>query len=164
MNEEMAEMELSESFTTSYGTQVRVMYNLRLLVSRLDDVFQGSFGMGQLPSEILPAQEAAYRAQTASSLYQCDLSGVIILLKAKDFAKYAQGKSANRGSVCRVRLMTWYLFSTLLTVDYFSPKVFIEKCKKSTEFHFSSIESQIKQIETDLPKDETGAPMLQEGK
>ncbi|KAJ3279603.1 hypothetical protein HDU76_009447, partial [Blyttiomyces sp. JEL0837] len=85
---EIDENDLSESFTTYFGTQVRVMYNLRLSVSQLGNV------LFQPPADL--AQELAFRAQTASTLYSNNLSGVLLLLRPKDFAKYSAGKSANR--------------------------------------------------------------------
>ncbi|RKO91274.1 hypothetical protein BDK51DRAFT_27427, partial [Blyttiomyces helicus] len=108
--------ELSEAFTIYFGTQVRTMYNLRLQVSDLQSVFNP-------PTDA--AQEMAYRAQTASSIYSQSLSGVVVLLTPKDFAKYSRNRSCNH--------------------------VFIRRCKRSTEFHFDSVETQLKRIEAELP-------------
>ncbi|KAI8852660.1 hypothetical protein BC829DRAFT_384198 [Chytridium lagenaria] len=84
-----------------------------------------------------PSQELAYRAQTAASLYSHDLSAAILLIEAKDFKKYSSGKSAN--------------------------KAFIQKCKRSTEFHFDDVETQLSRIEDLISTDEAGEPILQEG-
>ncbi|KAJ3058144.1 hypothetical protein HK102_010661, partial [Quaeritorhiza haematococci] len=128
------------------------MYNLRLTVSKIEDCFAragaggggfgpggGGFGFGGGGSGGAPdpAQDLAYRAQTASSLYSQDLSGVVVMLTPKDFGKYASGRSANRA--------------------------LIERCNQSTEFHFDDIETQLKQIEADLPKAPNGEPILKEG-
>ncbi|KAJ3299844.1 hypothetical protein HK104_006581 [Borealophlyctis nickersoniae] len=122
------EPELSESFTIYFGTQVRTMYNLRLQVSSFDDVFRP-------PAD--PAQELAVRAQTANSLYSHSLSGVIVLLSPKDFAKYGGRRTVNR--------------------------VFVHRCSRSTEFHFDDFETQLEQVEAELPKNEAGETVLQEG-
>lgn len=70
------------------------MYNLRLTVTKFENEYLLS---NRSADEIGQEQDMAYRAQTASSLYMHDLSGVIVLLTAKDLVKYAQGKSANKG-------------------------------------------------------------------
>ncbi|KAJ3382944.1 hypothetical protein HDU92_004488 [Lobulomyces angularis] len=83
---------LSESFTIYLGTQVRTMYNLRLIASKsYSDIFTL-----KLQS---PEQELALRAQTANSLYMHDLSGVIVFLTKEDFKMYAKGFSANKGNM-----------------------------------------------------------------
>ncbi|CAG8467598.1 7378_t:CDS:10 [Ambispora leptoticha] len=85
-----------------------------------------------------PARDMAYRAQTAANLYSQDLTAVVLLLTPQDWPKYKLGKSAN--------------------------KAFFERCKKSTEFHFDDVETQLKAIEEDYPS--TGnldAPSIREG-
>jgi hypothetical protein len=106
--------ELSETFTTYFGTQVRTMYNLRLsVVSNITDTsICGTTGQyddsttasndydqhyEQLQYQANQAQELAMRAQMASSLYSESLTGVILLLTPRDLRKYVRGGSVNRG-------------------------------------------------------------------
>ncbi|KAJ3188789.1 hypothetical protein HDU85_004503 [Gaertneriomyces sp. JEL0708] len=84
--ESIEEPELSESFTTYFGTQVKTMYNMQLRVSNMDATFD-------FPRD--SAQALAYRAQTASSLYSQSLSGAIILVSRKDLVNYGNQKTAN---------------------------------------------------------------------
>ncbi|KAG9300615.1 hypothetical protein G9A89_005215 [Geosiphon pyriformis] len=72
-----------------------------------------------------PARDMAYRAQTAANLYSQNLTAVVLLLTPKDWPNYKLGKTAN--------------------------KAFFERCKKSTEFHFDDVETQLKAIEEDYP-------------
>ncbi|KAJ1550096.1 hypothetical protein HK096_008769 [Nowakowskiella sp. JEL0078] len=141
----LEDAEYSESFTILLGTQVQTMYNLRLVVLThgMEDVFR-SFAPAPIqpkrtntPMVVDAAQEIAYRAQTASALYTNDLCGAVVLLTPGDFAKYGREKTANR--------------------------VLFERCKKSTEFHFEDLETQIKKIKSRVPKDENGNPIVYEG-
>ncbi|KAJ3216156.1 hypothetical protein HDU67_009883 [Dinochytrium kinnereticum] len=59
------------------------------------------------------------------------------MLEARDFKKYSLGKSANRA--------------------------FMQKCKRSTEFHFEDIETQLSRIEDQFEKNEDGEPIVEEG-
>ncbi|CAG8436569.1 6217_t:CDS:10 [Ambispora gerdemannii] len=85
-----------------------------------------------------PARDMAYRAQTAANLYSQNLTAVVLLLTPKDWPKYKLGKSAN--------------------------KAFFERCKKSTEFHFDDVETQLKTIEEDYPStNNLDVPPIREG-
>ncbi|KAI9011231.1 hypothetical protein BC832DRAFT_590474 [Gaertneriomyces semiglobifer] len=126
--ESIEEPELSESFTTYFGTQVKTMYNMQLRVSNMDATFD-------FPRD--SAQALAYRAQTASSLYSQSLSGAIILVSRKDLLNYGNQKTANAA-----------LF---------------ERCRRSTEFHFESIATQIGHIKLELSANATGKLDLEEG-
>lgn len=71
--------ELSETFTIFYGTQVRQMWNIRLIASKFEDVL--------LPS-LDSTQELAMRTQTLSNLYGHDLSAAILLTTRNQFQNY----------------------------------------------------------------------------
>ncbi|KAJ3041046.1 hypothetical protein HDV00_009946 [Rhizophlyctis rosea] len=98
------EPELSESFTIYFGTQVKTMYNMRLQVSVLEDVFRP-------PPDA--AQDLATRAQSANALYSQSLAGVILLVHAKDFAKYGGGRTPNAGMSKKINLKLRKVFTTL---------------------------------------------------
>ncbi|KAJ3067422.1 hypothetical protein HDU98_009361 [Podochytrium sp. JEL0797] len=95
--------ELSESFTTYFGTQVRTMYNLRVSVagSMCDVVF---------PPGVPAVEEQAGRAQTAAGIYGNNLSACILLLRKRDLEGYGLGKSANREFIKRCRQATEFHF------------------------------------------------------
>ncbi|KAJ3056747.1 hypothetical protein HK097_004608 [Rhizophlyctis rosea] len=122
------EPELSESFTLYFGTQVRTMYNMRLQVSVLEDVFRP-------PGDA--AQDLAVRAQSANALYSQSLSGVILLVSTRDFGKYGGARTPN--------------------------SVFVNRCKRSTEFHFDDFETQLQRIGSEFPKNESGEVILRDG-
>ncbi|KAI9315783.1 hypothetical protein DFJ73DRAFT_930701 [Zopfochytrium polystomum] len=99
--------DLSETFTTYFGTQVRTMYNLRLSVC--------SFGE-QLFRVDDPALETAIRAQTAASLYSESLCGVILVIRAKEVMKgYASGKGGSKGLIQQCKRTTEFHFDDFET-------------------------------------------------
>ncbi|KAG0271837.1 hypothetical protein BGZ95_000304, partial [Linnemannia exigua] len=118
---------LAESFTVVLGSShSKVTHNLRLVVSDPAEVFPSN----RIKSE----RDAAIQAQTASSLYGKNLTGLVQLVNIRDWAKYKGGQ------VCH--------------------QEFFKACQTSTELHFDSIEKQLEALEDDIPLD---GSTLQEG-
>ncbi|KAK3845411.1 MAG: hypothetical protein J3R72DRAFT_29358 [Linnemannia gamsii] len=118
---------LAESFTVVLGSShSKVTHNLRLVVSDPAEVFPSN----RVKSE----RDAAIQAQTASSLYGKNLTGLVQLVNIRDWAKYKGGQ------VCH--------------------QEFFKACQTSTELHFDSIEKQLEALEDDIPLD---GSTLQEG-
>ncbi|KAI9474059.1 MAG: hypothetical protein EXX96DRAFT_541704 [Benjaminiella poitrasii] len=121
--------QLVESFTIMMGTtQIKSSHNLRLLVTDVaTDIFH--------PQDYDPAREMAYRAETATKLYTSHLSAIIVLVEISelmsrrqsppDWRNYQTGKSHNN-------------------------RALFERCQQSTDFHFPTIEQQLRQIEEDF--------------
>ncbi|KAI8929948.1 hypothetical protein BC831DRAFT_441671 [Entophlyctis helioformis] len=122
------QVDLSESFTIYFGSQVRVMYSVMLQTRDSSEAF--------VPLAEA-AQAMAVRAQMCSALYSQSVSGIVVLLRRKDFAQYGQGTTANRE--------------------------LIQRCKMTTEFHFDSIEKQLNAVADELASDENGSRSLVEG-
>ncbi|KAJ3098492.1 hypothetical protein HK100_005092, partial [Physocladia obscura] len=96
--------EMSESFTTYFGTQVRTMYSLRFsIVPQLSDAI---FAHDR-------EHEQALRAQTSIGLYSNDLSGCILLVRASELHGYGLGKSANREFIKRCKQVTEFHFDDI---------------------------------------------------
>ncbi|KAF9087830.1 hypothetical protein BGX23_007840 [Mortierella sp. AD031] len=111
---------LAESFTVVLGSShSKVTHNLRLVVSDPAEVFPSN----RVKSE----RDAAIQAQTASSLYGKNLTGLVQLVNIRDWAKYKGGQ------VCH--------------------QEFFKACQISTELHFDSIEKQLEALEDDIPLD-----------
>ncbi|KAI8599485.1 hypothetical protein EDD21DRAFT_159155 [Dissophora ornata] len=111
---------LDESFTVVLGSShSKVTHNLRLMVSDPDEIF---------PSHrVKTERDAAIHAQTASSLYGQNLTGLVQLVNVRDWAKYKGGQ------VCH--------------------QEFFKACQTSTELHFDSIEKQLEAFEDEFPLD-----------
>ncbi|KAF9195245.1 hypothetical protein BGZ50_004883 [Haplosporangium sp. Z 11] len=109
---------LAESFTVGLGnSHSKVTHNLRLVVSDPAEVF---------PSHrVKTERDAAIQAQTASSLYGQNLTGLVQLVNIREWAKYKGGQ------VCH--------------------QEFFKACQTSTELHFDSIEKQLEALEEDFP-------------
>ncbi|ORX65392.1 hypothetical protein BCR32DRAFT_297742 [Anaeromyces robustus] len=109
--------ELSESFTIYHGTQVRMMYNIRVSVQNFDNIFK-------IPKN--NEQQLAYFAQTASSLYSDNINGIIVLLTPSDWPKYAMGESANKTLINQCKRTTEFHFDDiekqLSTIEKTLPK------------------------------------------
>jgi len=109
--------ELSESFTMYYGTQVRMMYNIRIMVQNFENLFK-------IPKN--NEQQLAYFAQTASSLYSDNINGIIVLLTPSDWPKYAMGESANKTPIQQCKRTTEFHFDDiekqLITIEKTLPK------------------------------------------
>ncbi|KAI8813329.1 hypothetical protein BJ742DRAFT_479704 [Cladochytrium replicatum] len=145
----LEDAELSETFMMQFGTQVRTMYNLRMAVlnNGMGDVFRPIIVKAKRDGQEHDGEDAevadmmartiAYRAQTASALYSKDLTGAVVLLSSKDFARYGSSRSVNNE--------------------------LIGNCVRSTELHFTDIRKQFEQVRNKLPKDEHGEPILNEG-
>ncbi|KAF9418172.1 hypothetical protein BGZ94_009774 [Podila epigama] len=111
---------LTESFTVVLGSShSKVTHNLRLMVSDPAEVFPSN--------RIKSDRDAAIHAQTASSLYGQNLTGLVQLVSIHDWAKYKTGQ------VCH--------------------QAFFQSCQTSTELHFESIEKQLEALEHDIPLD-----------
>ncbi|KAI1312243.1 hypothetical protein EDD11_003043 [Mortierella claussenii] len=111
---------LDESFTVVLGSShSRVTHNLRLMVSDPAEVFSSS--------RVKTERDIAIHAQTASSLYGQNLTGLVQLVHIKDWAKYKFGR------VCH--------------------QEFFQACQNSTELHFDGIERQLEAFETEFPLD-----------
>ncbi|KAI9231761.1 MAG: hypothetical protein BYD32DRAFT_466849 [Podila humilis] len=111
---------LTESFTVVLGSShSKVTHNLRLMVSDPAEIFPSN----RVKSE----RDAAIQAQTASSLYGQNLTGLVQLVNIQDWAKYKAGQ------VCH--------------------QEFFQSCQTSTELHFDSIEKQLEALEEDIPLD-----------
>lgn len=82
----------SESFTVHFGSQIRLMYHMMLHTQSTVDLFTPASDS---------VQEMALRAQKNTALYSQSLSGVIVLLRSKDFTGYADGLTANTGDKSR---------------------------------------------------------------
>ncbi|KAG0314685.1 hypothetical protein BGZ99_007927, partial [Dissophora globulifera] len=118
---------LDESFTVVLGSShSRVTHNLRLMVSDPSEVFPSN--------RVRTERDAAIHAQTASSLYGQNLTGLVQLVNVRDWAKYKGGQ------VCH--------------------QEFFKACQTSTELHFDSIEKQLEALEDEFPLD---GSTLQEG-
>ncbi|KAG0234502.1 hypothetical protein BGW42_006583 [Actinomortierella wolfii] len=112
---------LAESFTVVLGTtHSKVTHNLRLVVTDPSEIFSAG---GRLRSD----RDAAIHAQTSSSLYGRNLTGLVQLVNIKDWAKYKRGKTVHQE--------------------------FFKACYASTELHFDPVERQLEQMEEDLPLD-----------
>ncbi|KAF9359535.1 hypothetical protein BGX26_012083 [Mortierella sp. AD094] len=111
---------LDESFTVVLGSShSKVTHNFRLMASDPAEVF---------PSHrVKTERDAAIHAQTASSLYGQNLTGLVQLVNIRDWAKYKGGR------VCH--------------------QEFFKACQTSTELHFDSIEKQLEALETEFPLD-----------
>jgi len=111
------ETELSESFTIYHGTQVRMMYNIRVSVQNFENIFK-------MPKN--NEQQLAYFAQTASSLYSDNINGIIVLLTPSDWPKYAMGESANKTLINQCKKTTEFHFDDiekqLSTIERTLPK------------------------------------------
>ncbi|KAF9965422.1 hypothetical protein BGZ70_004886 [Mortierella alpina] len=111
---------LAESFTVVLGSShSKVTHNLRLMVSDPAEVFPSNRNKSE--------RDAAIQAQTASSLYGQNLTGLVQLVNIRDWAEYKGGQ------VCH--------------------QEFFKACQTSTELHFDSIEKQLEAIEDDIPLD-----------
>ncbi|KAF9309047.1 hypothetical protein BG003_010279 [Podila horticola] len=111
---------LTESFTVVLGSShSKVTHNLRLMVSDPAEIFPSN----RVKSE----RDAAIQAQTASSLYGQNLTGLVQLVNIQDWEKYKAGQ------VCH--------------------QEFFQSCQTSTELHFDSIEKQLEVLEEDIPLD-----------
>jgi len=112
-----ADDELSETFTIYHGTQVRIMYNIRIMVQNFENIFE-------IPKN--NEQQMAYFAQTASSLYSDNINGVIVLLTPSDWPKYAMGESANKTLIQQCKRTTEFHFDDiekqLCTIEKTLPK------------------------------------------
>ncbi|KAF9576433.1 hypothetical protein EC968_008728 [Mortierella alpina] len=97
----------------------KVTHNLRLMVSDPAEVFPSNRNKSE--------RDAAIQAQTASSLYGQNLTGLVQLVNIRDWAEYKGGQ------VCH--------------------QEFFKACQTSTELHFDSIEKQLEAIEDDIPLD-----------
>ncbi|KAF9341302.1 hypothetical protein BGZ91_009722 [Linnemannia elongata] len=118
---------LAESFTVVLGSShSKVTHNLRLVVSDPSEVFPSNRNKSE--------RDAAIQAQTASSLYGKNLTGLVQLVSIRDWAKYKGGQ------VCHQELF--------------------KACQTSTELHFDSIEKQLEALEDEIPLD---GSTLQEG-
>ncbi|KAF9542604.1 hypothetical protein EC957_001811 [Mortierella hygrophila] len=118
---------LAESFTVVLGSShSKVTHNLRLVVSDPAEVFPSNRNKSE--------RDAAIQAQTASSLYGKNLTGLVQLVNIRDWAKYKGGQ------VCHQELF--------------------KACQTSTELHFDSIEKQLEALEDEIPLD---GSTLQEG-
>ncbi|KAF9299068.1 hypothetical protein BGZ88_001693 [Linnemannia elongata] len=118
---------LAESFTVVLGSShSKVTHNLRLVVSDPSEVFPSNRNKSE--------RDAAIQAQTASSLYGKNLTGLVQLVNIRDWAKYKGGQ------VCHQELF--------------------KACQTSTELHFDSIEKQLEALEDEIPLD---GSTLQEG-
>ncbi|GJJ72322.1 hypothetical protein EMPS_04679 [Entomortierella parvispora] len=118
---------LAESFTVSLGSShSKVTHNLRLTVSDPALVFP--------THRVKSEQDDAIHAQTASSLYGQNLTGLVQLVNIQDWAKYKSGL------VCH--------------------QEFFEACQTSTELHFDTIEKQLEALEDEMPLD---CSTIQEG-
>ncbi|KAG0291645.1 hypothetical protein BGZ96_004997 [Linnemannia gamsii] len=118
---------LAESFTVVLGSShSKVTHNLRLVVSDPAEVFPSNRNKSE--------RDAAIQAQTASSLYGKNLTGLVQLVNIRDWAKYKGGQ------VCHQELF--------------------KACQTSTELHFDSIEKQLEALEEDIP---LNGSTLQEG-
>ncbi|KAF9402491.1 hypothetical protein BGX21_009934 [Mortierella sp. AD011] len=111
---------LDESFTVVLGSShSKVTHNLRLMASDPAEVF---------PSHrVKTERDAAIHAQTASSLYGQNLTGLVQLVNIRDWAKYKSGRACHQE--------------------------FFKACQTSTELHFDSIEKQLEALETQFPLD-----------
>ncbi|KAG9327109.1 hypothetical protein KVV02_008739 [Mortierella alpina] len=111
---------LAESFTVVLGSShSKVTHNLRLMVSDPAEVFPSNRNKSE--------RDAAIQAQTASSLYGQNLTGLVQLVNIRDWAEYKGGQ------VCH--------------------QEFFKACQTSTELHFDSIEKQLEAIEDEIPLD-----------
>lgn len=81
---------LAESFTVSLGSShSKVTHNLRLIVSDPAIVFP--------THRVKSEQDDAIHAQTASSLYGQNLTGLVQLVNIQDWAKYKSGLVCHQG-------------------------------------------------------------------
>lgn len=111
---------LDESFTVVLGSShSKVTHNLRLMVSDPAEVFPSN--------RIKTARDTAIHAQTATSLYGQNLTGLVLMVNIRDWAKYKSGQ------VCH--------------------QDFFRACQTSTELHFDSIEKQLEAFEEEFPLD-----------
>ncbi|KAG0207610.1 hypothetical protein BGX28_001201 [Mortierella sp. GBA30] len=111
---------LAESFTVVLGSShSKVTHNLRLMVSDPAEVFPSNRNKSE--------RDAAIQAQTASSLYGQNLTGLVQLVNIRDWAKYKGGQVCHRE--------------------------FFKACQTSTELHFDSIEKQLEALEDEFPLD-----------
>ncbi|KAF9917156.1 hypothetical protein BX616_001797 [Lobosporangium transversale] len=118
---------LDESFTVVLGSShSKVTHNLRLMVSDPAEVFPSHRNKSE--------QDAAIHAQTASSLYGQNLTGLVLLVNINDWAKYKFGRTCHQE--------------------------FFKACQTSTELHFDSIERQLETLEAEFPLD---GSTIQEG-
>lgn len=144
--------DLSDTFTIHLGTQVRSMYNLRLQVSDMNHLFYRAMDA---------AQELATRIETSSKLYSNRLSATIVLLKKEDFADYVIfEKRRDIGTSFEVETI---LVTQYCTNDVMACIALLKRCRVATEFHFDSFEEQIAEITKQLPKDDEGRVLLNEG-
>jgi len=82
---------LAESFTVSLGSShSKVTHNLRLIVSDPALVFP--------THRVKSEQDDAIHAQTASSLYGQNLTGLVQLVNIQDWAKYKSGLVCHQGN------------------------------------------------------------------
>ncbi|CAG8662841.1 640_t:CDS:10 [Dentiscutata erythropus] len=98
--------QLSESFTSSLGNQVKSTHNIRLLVSDVDNLLKSSND---------PLKEMAHRAQTAANLYSQDLAAIVLLLTPQDWPSYKFGKGANKAFFERCKESTEFHFDDVET-------------------------------------------------
>ncbi|KAG0367270.1 hypothetical protein BC939DRAFT_451068 [Gamsiella multidivaricata] len=111
---------LDESFTVVLGSShSKVTHNFRLMVSDPAEVFPSN--------RVKTEQDAAIHAQTASSLYGQNLTGLVQLVNIRDWAKYKGGQACHQE--------------------------FFKACRTSTELHFDSIEKQLEALEDEFPLD-----------
>ncbi|KAI8062531.1 hypothetical protein BC940DRAFT_308481 [Gongronella butleri] len=124
----LSSSQLVESFTITLGSaQIKSTHNLRLMVTdMLHDM---------VDPPLDEQREMGYKAQNALRLYTRQLSALIVLVEKKellhdgdahelDWRKYKTGKGSNRA-----------LF---------------DRCQRSTDFHFATIESQLDVIAQDM--------------
>ncbi|KAL6636433.1 hypothetical protein U3516DRAFT_774260 [Neocallimastix sp. 'constans'] len=108
---------LSESFTIYHGNQVRMMYNIRIMVQNFENLLR-------IPKN--NEQQLAYFAKTATSLYSDNINGIIVLLTPSDWPKYAMGESANKTLIQQCKRTTEFHFDNiekqLITIEKSLPK------------------------------------------
>ncbi|KAK5665876.1 hypothetical protein QVD99_007502 [Batrachochytrium dendrobatidis] len=100
---EEAQVDMSESFTIYFGTQVRLMFSVMLQTycDHTSDLASNS------------AQELALHAQMCSALYSQSVSGMILLLRSSDFANYSHGTTANKELIQKCKMSTEFHFDSI---------------------------------------------------
>ncbi|KAG0056383.1 hypothetical protein BGZ83_005299 [Gryganskiella cystojenkinii] len=121
LNKAIENLGLDDDFDHS-----KVTHNLKLMVSDPALVFP--------THRVKSERDDAIHAQTASSLYGHNLTGLVQLVNIQDWAKYKSGQ------VCH--------------------QEFFEACQTSTELHFDTVEKQLEAMEEEMPLD---GSTIQEG-
>jgi len=81
-----------ESFSVQLGSQHKTPYNMRLMTSSVAAM------LAPVAAGTDPAQEAAYRAQTALSLYSRSIAGLVVL-SSPDVVASAGARGLHPGAV-----------------------------------------------------------------